>query len=91
MYEIIAARTGGDEDILGAYDFTNEENFRSYIYTILNSRDMSGHIRNDVTVETTDHIITLSTCTGDSSTRLLVEAVLLNDENVPGYIFAKAN
>ena len=64
---------------------------KSYIYTILNSRDMSGHIRNDVTVDTTDHIITLSTCTGDSSTRLLVEAVLLNDEHVPEYSFVKTN
>ena len=91
VYEIFAARTGGDEDILGAYDFTNEETFKSYIYTILNSRDMSGHIRNDVTVDTTDHIITLSTCTGDSSTRLLVEAVLLNDEHVPEYSFVKTN
>ena len=91
VYEIFAVRTGGDEDILGTYDFTDEETFRSYIYTILNSRDMSGHIRNDVPVETTDHMITLSTCTGDSSTRLLVEAVLLNDENVPEYTFAKTN
>ena len=91
VYEIFAVRTGGDEDILGTYDFTDEETFRSYIYTLLNSRDMSGHIRNDVPVETTDHMITLSTCTGDSSTRLLVEAVLLNDENVPEYTFAKTN
>ena len=91
VYEIFAVRTGGDEDILGTYDFTDEETFRSYIYTILNSRDMSGHIRNDVPVETTDHMITLSTCTGDSSTRLLVEAVLLNDEHVPEYSFVKTN
>ena len=91
VYEIFAARTGGDEDILGTYDFTDEAIFRSYIYTILNSRDMSGHLRNDVPVETTDHMITLSTCTGDSSTRLLVEAVLLNVENVPEYTFAKTS
>ena len=91
VYEIFAARTGGDEDILGTYDFTKEENFKSYIYTILNSRDMSGHIRNDVTVETTDHMITLSTCTGDSSTRLLVEAVLIHDENIPEYAFEESN
>ena len=62
------------------FDLTNPEIFQNYLDQIFEIRDMSANIRQDVTVNADNHIVTLSTCvSGEKNMRYLVQGVLLNE------------
>ena len=62
------------------FDLTNPEIFQNYLDQIFEIRDMSANIRQDVTVNVDNRIVTLSTCvSGEKNMRYLVQGVLLNE------------
>lgn len=80
-YEIFAAVTYSDDHILNTFDFSQENDRQKYLDSIYSIRDMNSPVRDDVTVDTNSKIITLSTCIGGQpDNRLLVEAVLVNEQ-----------
>lgn len=76
QYKIFAAYTYSDRHILKSFDFSDESVYQSYINQIFNNT--KGIIDRTMTVTTQDRMITLSTCTGNDTTRWLVQAVLQN-------------
>ena len=61
------------------FDLTNRD-FQNYLDQIFEIRDMSANIRQDVTVNADNRIVTLSTCvSGEKNMRYLVQGVLLNE------------
>jgi sortase B len=78
VYETFAARFFTDDNILTAYDFSNQKSFQQFLDDIYNNRSMRNNIRSDFEVTTNDRILTLSTCVGGSpEERFLVHAKLM--------------
>lgn len=76
-YTIFAAYIYDDRHLLYSFDFANEDVYALYLDTVLNMRDLSANIRDDVAVTREDSIITLVTCMSNQpDKRLLVQAVL---------------
>lgn len=76
-YTVFAAYIYDDRHLLYSFDFANEEVYASYLDTVLNMRDLSANIRDDIIVTKDDNIITLVTCMSKQpDKRLLVQAVL---------------
>ncbi len=68
-YEIISARVVGS--VGAAYQTVfKEEEFQEFLDAAMENSEVDNSM---VTVSTDDHITTLSTCTGDSSTRFVVQ------------------
>jgi sortase B len=83
VYEVYAAYTAGDEHILNTNDFTTEEGRLAYLESIVKDGQESANYREDVELTTDSHLLTLSTCvTGKSKNRFLVQAVLLNEDEL---------
>lgn len=80
-YQIFAAYRTDNNHILKSNDFSNPFAFASYLEGIKMQKSMSAFIRDDVAVTADNYIITLSTCTGDDSSRYLVQAVLTSSIN----------
>lgn len=80
VYRIFAAYEFSAIHLIYNFDLNNEEIFQNYLDQIFEIRDMNANIRQDLEVNSQDHIITLSTCiTGQKNERYLVQGVLLND------------
>ena len=82
VYKVFGAYEYSSKHILWSYDFSNEYIYDEYLKEILSLRKLPGrvlNIRSDVEVTNKDKIITLSTCTTDSSDdfRYLVQGVLI--------------
>ena len=82
VYKVFGAYEYSSKHILWSYDFSNEYVFDEYLKEIFSLRKLPGrvlNIRSDVEVTNKDKIITLSTCTTDSSDdfRYLVQGVLI--------------
>lgn len=71
---VFAAYTADNRHLLKNYDFSSREVYASYLKSIFQIKDMSANIDDTVTVTPDDRIVVLSTCTGDHSTRFLVQA-----------------
>lgn len=81
VYEIFAAYQYSDAHLLYEKDYTSEIVFESYLEEVLGQRSMTSNIREDVSVNGTDKVLTLSTCIANKpDNRYLVQGVLL-DEN----------
>lgn len=80
-YEIFAAYEYDNRHILGAYNFSNDEEFEKYLQSCLNPASMSRNVLEGVTLTADDRIVTLSTClaNSDESKRYLVQGVLVED------------
>lgn len=82
VYKVFGAYEYSSKHILWSYDFSNEYIYDEYLKEIFSLRKLPGrvlNIRSDVEVTNKDKIITLSTCTTDSSDdfRYLVQGVLI--------------
>jgi len=78
-YEIFAAYTYNNQHLLKSFDWRSEEGFSKYIDMVYSQK---GNIRTDAQrVLPTDSIVSMETCTGNSSTRFLVVGVLRKREN----------
>ena len=83
VYEIYAACEFGDEHLFHRYDFTATTDYQSFLDDMKGSRGMKDHIRENTSVGTDNHVLTLSTCVKDvPDKRYLVGAVLVNEEGV---------
>ena len=79
VYQIFAAVTFHDRNILLQYDMTLTGNRAGYINDIKACNGMSDQHNDDVTVNTESRIVSLSTCIGASpDKRWIVSGVLLN-------------
>lgn len=78
VYEIFAAYTATNAHILNTNDFSTQEGFADYLDNVVYNKALTGNFRNDTRVTSDNRIITLSTCTSNSSKRWLVQAVLVN-------------
>jgi sortase B len=82
VYEIFAAYTTDNSNIMYTNDLTTEEGYADYIasvYTDINEDD-KANLRRTISVSTSDCMITLSTCVrGQNTKRYLVQAVLLRE------------
>lgn len=75
-YRIIAAYIFTNDHLMYKYDFETEEGYQEYL-DMLKSYP-SGNFDEDIqSLTTDDRLLTLSTCTNDDSTRLLVQAKLV--------------
>ena len=75
-YRIFAAVTYTNDLISAAFDDSTPEGRQAFLDSVTETRDLNSHVTDDIDVTTDDHILTLSTCMGDSSKRFLIEAVL---------------
>lgn len=79
VYQIFAAVTFHDRNILMYYDMDETSGRATYINDINNCNSMSDQHNNEVSVNTESHIVSLSTCIGASpENRWIVSGVLLN-------------
>ena len=79
IYEIFAAYTSDAGHILYENKFDSAEHMQSYLEEALKTAKFNGYVRDGVNVDGNSAIVTLSTCTTDSSERYLVQAVLINE------------
>ena len=82
-YRIFAAHVYDDRHLLYSFDFSDEDIYSNFLQSIYDIRDMNANINREFTVTSHDRIITLATCMpnkSDAEKRLLVHAVLLEDE-----------
>ncbi len=80
IYKIFAAYKTDNNDIMVAHGyFESEQIFAEYLQTIYSMGSYSSvYVRSDVAVTSSDSIVTLSTCTGDSDYRYVVQGVRIN-------------
>lgn len=81
-YEIFAAVVYDDRHVLHSFDYAFADQRQAFLDSIYNARNLGNVIREDVSVNTENRIVTLSTCmTGQDDKRFLVEAVLISEED----------
>lgn len=82
VYEIFAAYESDNLHILYSNDFTTVSGRQIYLDKIYNMAD-TANVRSDVQATEQGHVLTLSTCIkGKSENRFLVQAVLLNEDEL---------
>ena len=81
-YKVVSAFIYDDRHIMNSFDFSDDEQFQSYLDTIQNPRSVSKNVRSGVELSLSDKIITLSTCLNSGEGRYLVNGVLINDEKI---------
>ncbi|MBR0447797.1 MAG: class B sortase [Clostridia bacterium] len=79
-YRIYSAYVYDNRHILNSFDFSDKEEYQTYLDQSLNPKSMTKQVREGVTVTTKDRIITLSTCTSNNRERYLVQGVLIHDQ-----------
>lgn len=79
IYTVFAAYEYDTRHLLLNIDFSNERVRGVYLDYVTNIRSMNTRIADDLTVTTSDKILTLSCCNLDGSARFLVQAVLTEE------------
>lgn len=78
-YLIYSAYNYDDRHILNSFDMNNDEQFQSYLDSTLDPHAYNAIVREGVTLDTDNKILTLSTCTnGVANSRFLVQGVLVD-------------
>lgn len=77
-YRIFAAYVRSNSHLIENYSYETVEDRQAYIDDIYTH---DGHFDTSISVTPDDRIISLSTCTGYTSTRYIVQAVLIADES----------
>ena len=80
-YKIFAAYVFDDRHIMLSFDFEEKMDREIYLDTVFSKRSLYNNFADDITVDTDDKIITLSTCTNNDSERYLVQGVLVYDSD----------
>lgn len=77
-YEVFAAYEYSDEHLLLARDYKNSAVYQEYLEMVWQRDGLKDNLNPEISVDTTDRIITLSTCiTGKEDGRYLVQAKLI--------------
>lgn len=79
-YEIYSAFVYDDRHILNSFDFSDDEQFADFISQTTNPKTMTKKVRENVSIDTDDKLVVLSTCTGIKTERYLVVGVLIDDQ-----------
>ncbi len=78
VYQIFGAYEYTDEHLLLNYETENAGKFQAYLDKVKGRSDVSGHYNRELSINSSDKIITLSTCIGDKgNSRYLVQAKLI--------------
>lgn len=80
IYQIFATYLTDDKHIMLSFDFDNPAVFQRYLDEVFSIRSMDALFNKEIDVTADNHIITLSTCSVDNVGRLLVQAVLIEEE-----------
>ena len=75
-YKIFAAVTYSNAYLPSAFDYSTEAGRQGFIDSIVNVRDLSSYVDQDISVTPEDRLVVLSTCVGNDAYRLLVVGVL---------------
>lgn len=81
-YKVVSAFVYDDRHIMNTFDFSEDDQFQSYLDTIQNPRSVNVNVRDGVNLSTDDKILTLSTCVNSGDGRYLVNGVLISDEKI---------
>lgn len=82
-YQVVSAYQYDDRHILNSFDFTDEDVVRDYFDYVVDPDSLLVNTANDITLDTDDTIIQLSTCstgTYHGTTRYLVTGVLIDEQ-----------
>ena len=80
-YRVFAAVVYDDRHLIQYFNYVMNSQRQALLDSILNSRDMRNKYSDAESVGITDRIVSLSTCiSGEPGHRLLIEAVLVNEE-----------
>lgn len=79
-YEIFAAVTYDDRHILKSFYFGVEDQAQEFLDSLKQVRNMSSYVCEEIPVDASDRILTLSTCNNNDKERFLVEAVLIDEQ-----------
>ena len=82
-YKIFAAYVFDNRHIMLSFDFEDKAEREIYLDTVFSKRNLYNNFADDITVDTDDKIITLSTCTkyNNELERYLVQGVLVYDSD----------
>ncbi len=82
-YKIFAAYVFDNRHIMLSFDFEDKAEREIYLDTVFSKRSLYNFFADDITVDTDDKIITLSTCTkyDNKLERYLVQGVLVYDSD----------
>ena len=81
VYQIFACVKYSDAYLPDLYDFTSGDRTMSFVESLYMNGDATDVVDKNVSVDSTDHILTLSTCTQDSDCRYLVVGVLCEEKD----------
>ena len=80
-YLVYSAYQYDDRHILNSFDMSDEKSFQSYLDSTLEKRPYYCNVREGITLNTNDKILTLSTCMdGGGNVRYLVQGVLVDEQ-----------
>lgn len=82
-YRVIAAYQYDNRHILNSFNFSDPTVVQQYFDSVLSPDSLVENVREGTTLTSSDKIVQLSTCTGDSNhivRRYLVTGVLVNDQ-----------
>lgn len=82
-YKVVSAYQYDDRHILNSFDFSDPSMVRTYFDYVMAPNSLVENVRQGVTLQTTDKIVQLSTCTdtvNHTDTRYLVTGVLTDDQ-----------
>lgn len=82
-YKVVSAYQYDDRHILNSFDFSDPNVVRTYFDYVMAPNSLVENVRQGVTLQTTDKIVQLSTCTdtvNHTDTRYLVTGVLTDDQ-----------
>lgn len=79
-YLIYSAYLYDDRHILHSYRMEDDASFLSYLDSTLHPHSYLCQVRDNVTLNVDNRILTLSTCADSSGTRFLVQGVLVHDQ-----------
>ena len=65
---------------MNSFDFSKDEVFENYLDSISNPRSLTKSVREGVSLDVNDKIVTLSTCLDVGQGRFLLQGVLSEDE-----------
>lgn len=81
-YKVVSAFVYDDRHIMNSFDFSQDDQFQSYLDTLQNPRSVNKNVRSGVELSASDKILTLSTCLNSGDGRFLVNGVLISNEKI---------
>ncbi len=78
-YKVLSAFVYDDRHILNSFNFYDDDDYIKFLTDCISPSSLAKQVCDDITPETTNKIITLSTCTNIETERYLVVGVLQSD------------